>query len=163
MRKRSLIRRLGESAWGLLLLTRVVVVAALAVLVLAAGAWVSWSSGRDAVASGLERGTMTVTACGASSCSGPFAPSGPQPPLARVSVDRLVTRGTGQRFPVVVEPGTAKVVRTGPAGVLFALRPLAGALLLTALVVGFGLRMRRTAWLSGLAGVLLVAVPFALG
>jgi hypothetical protein len=163
MVRRSRARRMAESAYGLLLLTKAVVAGALAVALLAAGVWVSWNGVKDAWASGLSRGTMTVSACGTSTCSGPFAAGGGGQDLAKVRVDRLVTTGTGQRFAVAVRPGTTEVVRTGPAGVLFALRSVAGALLLAALAIGFGMGLRRTAWVTAIAGVLLVAAPFGLG
>ncbi len=163
MVRRSRARRLAESAYGLLLLTKAVVAGALVVAVLAAGVWVSWAGLRDARGSGLERGTMTVNACGTSSCSGPFTASAGGSDLVAVSVDRLVTTGTGQRFAVAVKPGTTEVVRTGPAGLLFALRSVAGALLLAALALGFGLGLRRTAWVTAAVGAVLVAAPFVLG
>ena len=106
---------------------------------------------------------MTVSACGTSTCSGPFTATGGGRQLPRVSVDRLVTTGTGQRFTVAVEPGTTRVVRTGIAGQLFALRAVAGALLLAAVALGLGLGLRRTAWGTAAVGALLVVAPFVLG
>lgn len=164
MVRRSRARRMAESTYGLLLLTRAVVAGVLAVALLAAGVWVSWGGAKDAWAKGLDHGTMTVRSCGTSSCAGPFLSSGVGPDIDRVSVDRLVTTGTGQRFAVAVKPGTSnQVVRTGPAGLLFALRSVAGALLLASLAIGFGIRLRKTAWLTAFAGVALVAAPFLLG
>ncbi len=163
MVRRSRARRLAESVYGLLLLIKAVVAGALVVAVLAAGVWVSWGAVKDARASGFERGTMTVSSCGTSSCSGPFTAGGDGSDLSDVRVDRLVTTGTGQRFAVAVKPGTTDVVRTGFAGVLFALRSVAGALLLAALALGFGLGLRRVAWATALLGAVLVAAPFGLG
>ncbi|MDI5974110.1 hypothetical protein POF50_033005 [Streptomyces sp. SL13] len=159
--RRSRARRAAESAFGLLLLLKAVVAGALVVALLAAGVWVSWDGVRDALASDA-RGTMTVRSCTQSWCSGPFTPvSGGAARVVRV--DRLVSRGTGQRFAVASRPGTSVVVRTGVAGVLFALRSVAGALLLSALALWVGLGLRRWAWGAAALGVALIAVPFALG
>lgn len=164
MVKRSRARRLAESAYGLLLLVKAVVAGAVVVAVLGAGFWVSWGAVKDAHATGLERGTMTVRSCSVSWCSGPFvARGGGASAPAKVRVDRLVTTGTGQRFAVAVTPDSAVVVRTGVAGMLFALRSVAGAVLLAALALGFGLGVRKTAWGTAAFGVLLLAAPFALG
>ncbi len=163
MVKRSRARRLAESTYGLLLLLKAVVAGAVVVAVLAAGVWVSWDAVKYAHGTGLERGTMTVGSCGTSWCEGTILPDGQGMAIPQVRVDRLVTTGTGQRFPVAVKPNSTTVVRTGLAGLLFALRSVAGALLLAALALGFGLGMRRTAWTTAIVGVLLLAAPFALG
>jgi hypothetical protein len=160
MVRRSRARKVAESTFGLLLLFKAVVAGALVVAVLAAGVWVSWGAVRDAWGSGLERGRMTVGSCGVSTCSGSFEPADGGLPLARVTVDRLVTSGSGQRFAVAVKPHSTQVVRTGLAGVLFALRSVAGALLLAALALGLGLGLRRTGWTTAVVGALLVAAPF---
>ncbi len=164
MVKRSRARRFAESTYGLLLLVKAVVAGALVFAVLAAGVWLSWGPVEDALGHrGLERGVMTVRSCGTSWCRGTLAPYGQGRAIPTVRVDRLVTTGTGQRFPVAVRRDSTEVVRTGPAGLLFALRSVAGALLLAALGLGFGLGLRRTAWTAAALGALLVAVPFALG
>ncbi|MEU6013741.1 hypothetical protein ABZ826_06610 [Streptomyces sp. NPDC047515] len=133
-------------------------------LLLAAGVYASWGSAHHIVlAKGREHGTMTVTGCGADVCTGPFAPSGQAAARSRVTIDKSVAVRRGERFPVVVKPGTDDVVRTGTAGFLHAWVPLGGALVLAALIIGGGLRMPRTAWGTGIAGaVLLVATFFAL-
>ncbi|MFJ9681102.1 hypothetical protein ACIRP2_24065 [Streptomyces sp. NPDC101194] len=133
-------------------------------LLLVAGVYASWSSAHHIVlAKGREHGTMTVTGCGADVCTGPFAPSGQAAARSRVTIDKSVAVRRGDRFPVVVKPGTNDVVRTGTPGFLHAWVPLGGALVLAALIIGGGLRMSRTAWGTGIAGaVLLVATFFAL-
>lgn len=133
-------------------------------LLLVAGVLSSWDSAHHIVlAKGREHGTMTVTACGDDVCTGPFAPSADAAARSRVSVDESVAARKGDRFPVVVKPGTDDVVRTGVPGFLHAWVPLGGALVLAALVIGGGLRLTRTAWATGIAGgVLLVATFIAL-
>ncbi|MEU8505704.1 hypothetical protein AB0C40_13455 [Streptomyces brevispora] len=133
-------------------------------LLLAAGVMSSWDSAHHIVlAKGREHGTMTVTGCGSEVCTGPYAPSDGGAGRSRVSVESSVAAKKGDRFPVVVKPGTFEVVRTGTPGFLHAWAPLGGALLLAALVIGGGLRLPRTAWGTGIAGAaLLVATFFAL-
>ncbi|MCQ4080530.1 hypothetical protein NGB36_07920 [Streptomyces sp. RB6PN25] len=163
MVKRSRARRMGESAYGLLLLVKMLVAGVVVLVVLAAGAWASWTHGRDAMVTGLEQGTMTVQACGDHTCTGPFAPAdGAGTARPSVTVDKSATKATGEKIPVAVVPGTDDVVRTGPDGILHAWVPFAGALLLASLVIAFGLRMRRTAVGAGLVGAALLAAAFAL-
>lgn len=133
-------------------------------LLLVAGVLSSWNEAHHIIlAKGREHGTMTVTGCGADVCTGPFAPSGQAVARSRVTIDSSVAARRGDRFPVVVKPGTDDVVRTGTPGFLHAWVPLGGALLLAGLVIGGGLRMSRTGWCTGLAGTaLLVATFFAL-
>jgi hypothetical protein len=160
MVKRSRVRRFGESAYGLLLLIKLLVVAAVVLVVLAGGAWMSWSQAREALQSGAEQGAMRVVACGDSTCTGSFTPSGQGASLSRVSIDRSAAKGVGESVPVVVEPGSDRVVRTGWAGIAQALVPFAGALVLAAPVIAVGLRLRRTAWGSGVVGAALMAAAF---
>jgi hypothetical protein len=75
-------------------------------------------------------------------------------------VVKSVAAKKGDRFPVVVKPGTRDVVRTGTAGFLHAWVPLGGALLLCAPVTGGGLRLTRTAWGAGIAGAVLLVATF---
>ncbi|MEK8172325.1 hypothetical protein NKH77_32975 [Streptomyces sp. M19] len=63
----------------------------------------------------------------------------------RVRVDEAVV-DVGDRVDVVLKPGGHEAVRTGATGILHAWVPLGGALLLAALLVAGGLRMRRTGW-----------------
>lgn len=130
-------------------------------LLLVAGVFSSWSSAHHIVLSkGREHGTMTVTGCGADVCTGPFTPSGQAAARARVVVEKSVAARRGDRFPVVVKPGTDDVVRTGIPGFLHAWVPLGGALVLAALVIGGGLRLPRIAWGTGVAGVALLVATF---
>ncbi|MGP3984164.1 hypothetical protein [Streptomyces sp. KR80] len=163
IQKRSRFRRAGESAYGLLLVGKNTVMAAVALLLLVAGVWTSWDTAQHAMlAKGRERGTVTIARCGEDTCTGPFVPAGPEGrPRAKVTIDRAVTHKKGERLLVAVRPGTDEVVRTGNAGVLYAWVPFGGALLLSALVVAGGLRMRRTAWALGLLGLTLLGASFA--
>lgn len=143
---------------------RTVALGCVVLLLLVAGVLSSWDSAQHIVlAKGREHGTMTVTGCGSEVCTGPYAPTDGGSGRSRVSVDKSVAAKKGDRFPVVVKPGTFEVVRTGTAGFLHAWVPLGGALVLAALVIGGGMRLPRIAWGAGIAGaVLLVATFFAL-
>ncbi|MEC4020119.1 hypothetical protein [Streptomyces sp. H27-D2] len=165
-KKRSRTRRTGESAYGLLLAARNALMAALALLLLVAGAWSSWGTAQHAMLSkGREHGTMTIVKCSGDECTGPFVPvrgaGSARSDVTTVSVDKAVGHKKGEKLPVAVKPGTDEVVRTGAAGVLHAWVPFGGALLLAALVVAGGLRMRRTAWTMGLLGAALLIGSFA--
>ncbi|MFJ6464307.1 hypothetical protein ACIQM0_25310 [Streptomyces sp. NPDC091387] len=133
-------------------------------LLLVAGVLSSWDTAHHIVlAKGREHGTMTVTGCGSEVCTGPYTPTDDGSGRSRVSVEKSVAAKKGDRFPVVVKPGTFEVVRTGTGGFLHAWVPLGGALVLAALLIGGGLRLPRIAWGAGIAGaVLLVATFFAL-
>ncbi|SHL97812.1 hypothetical protein SAMN05216499_107162 [Actinacidiphila paucisporea] len=148
---------MAEGAWGLVLLARVVGVGAAVALLLVSGVWDSWRTAQHVMLTkGRERGTMTLVDCGDSLCTGPFAPKGTAVARARVTISLPIRHTTGAKIPVAVEPGTDKVVRAGWGGVLFAWVPFGGALLLAAVVLAGGLRMRRTAWaLAGLGAALL--------
>jgi hypothetical protein len=149
-----------------LLYGRSAVLGLVVVVLLVAGVLTSWDAAHHIVlAKGREHGTMTVTGCGDDVCTGSFVPepAGGATARARVSVDSSVAARKGDRFPVVVKPGTDDVVRTGAPGFLHAWVPLGGALVLAALVIGGGLRLTRTAWGTGIAGgVLLLAAFIAL-
>ncbi|MFF7674936.1 hypothetical protein [Actinacidiphila glaucinigra] len=161
MVKRSLARRTAESAWGLLLVGRIVLLSALVLLMLAAGVWTSWKTAQHVMLTkGREQGTMTVSACGADTCTGPFVPNGLGSVRGKVTIDKAVTHRAGERIPVAVKPGTDDVVRSGLAGVLHAWVPLGGALLLAALVLAGGLRWPRTAWTAAAAGAALLGAAF---
>ncbi|MGP3922326.1 hypothetical protein [Streptomyces sp. 8N616] len=161
--RRNPVRRAGESAYGLLLVGKNVAMASVALLLLAAGVWTSWGTAQHSMLTkGRERGTVTITRCGSDTCTGPFVPAdaaGTDRP--KVSIDKSVTHKTGERLLVAVKPGTNEVVRTGWGGALYAWVPFGGALLLAALVVAGGLRMRRTAWAIGLLGLALLGASFA--
>lgn len=161
--KRSRTRRASESAYGLLLLTKNVVMALLALLVLVAGVWYSWATAEPAMfTKNLERGTVTVAHCDDDWCTGAFtATDGSGRARAKVRIDKAVTDGQGDRLPVALKRGTDEAVRTGWPGILHAWVPFAGSLLLAALIVAGGLRFRRTAWALGLTGAALLASSFA--
>lgn len=163
---RSRARRAGESAFGMLLLARLVFMGLLVVLLVTAGAWASWQPVSDALASGgQERGTLTVRACDAAECTGTFQPSGEGSEDAsgeRVELAQPLGRESGERLSVALREGSGdEVVRTGLAGVLYACLPLTGALLLASLVMAGGLRLRRTAWATAGIAVAALATTFA--
>jgi hypothetical protein len=161
MVERSRSRRAAEGAWGLVLLARVVVVVLVAVLLVVSGAWDSWRTAQHVMLTkGREHGTMTLTGCGDSTCTGPFAPEGSAVARPEVTISLPIRHTTGARIPVVVEPGTDTVVRAGWGGVLWAWVPLGGALVLAAVVVAGGLRAYRTAWTLGGLGAALLAGAF---
>ncbi|MDT0437943.1 MULTISPECIES: hypothetical protein [Streptomyces] len=134
----------------------------LTLLILVAGVWASWGTAQHVMLTkGRERGAMKVTACGESTCSGPFAPVTPgSQPRARVVIGKSVAVRAGRSYDVVVKPGGDEVVRSGPAGVLYAWVPLAGALLLASVVVAGGLRLTRPGWLLAGAGIALLTATF---
>ncbi|MBY8876827.1 hypothetical protein [Actinacidiphila acidipaludis] len=161
MVKRSRSRRVAERAWGLVLLARVLGLGAITALILASGVWASWQTAQHVMLTkGRERGTVTLAACGDSSCTGPFMPEGAATARPKVTVSLPVRHKVGAHVPVVLKPGTDTGIRAGLGGVLFAWLPLGGALLLAAVVVGGGLRMPRTAWTLAAAGAALVGGAF---
>ncbi|MFF4604548.1 hypothetical protein ACFY12_17695 [Streptomyces sp. NPDC001339] len=161
--RRSRARRFGESTYGVLLVARTGLMGLLALLLLVAGVWTSWNTARYAMLVGAkERGTLTVSACAGERCSGRFVPlEGEGRVRPGVSMARAVAPKVGGRVEVVLKPGSADAVRTGAAGVLHAWVPFAGSLLLAALVVAGGMRLRRTAWVMGLLGAVLLGAAFA--
>lgn len=163
--KRSRFRKAGESAFGALLLARLAFMGLLTVTLVLAGVWVSWDTTVHAmVADGRERGTMTLRECDDDSCTGPFTPFTVNgTPRDTVTLDQAIGREPGETLAVALRPGTDEAVRTGPAGVLYAWLPLAGALLLAAVVIAGGLRMARTAWATASLGLTLLAAAFACG
>ncbi|MFF4954477.1 hypothetical protein ACWC2K_11530 [Streptomyces chattanoogensis] len=162
--RRSRTRRVGESAYGALLVARTGLMGLLALLLLVAGVWTSWNTAQYAMlVKAKERGTMTVVACRDKRCTGPYVPTGGDGRRrAKVSVAQAAAPDKGARIEVTVKPGTTHAVRTGLAGILHAWVPFAGSLLLAALVVAGGMRMRRTAWVMGLFGAVLLGAAFAL-
>ncbi|WP_329135049.1 hypothetical protein [Streptomyces sp. NBC_00670] len=131
-------------------------------LILVGGVWGSWGTAQYVVLTkGRERGTVEVADCSRDTCTGPYRPvSAGSVARARVRLDTSVGVRTGEVLTVVVKPGTDEVVRSGPAGMLYAWLPLAGALMLAGVVVAGGLRMRRTAWAMGGTGLVLVTAAF---
>lgn len=161
--RRSRTRRVGESAYGALLVARVAVMGLLALLLLVAGVWTSWHTAQYAMlVKARERGLMTVSACAGERCTGPYEPTGGDGRRRpKVTIAQAAAPDKGERVEVVVEPGTTHAVRAGTAGILHAWVPFAGALLLAALVVAGGMRLRRTAWVMGLLGAVLLGAAFA--
>ncbi|MGW6721348.1 hypothetical protein [Streptomyces sp. NPDC054995] len=130
-------------------------------VLLVAGVWSSWETAHHIIlAKGRDHGTVTVSECGDEKCTGSFTPDAVSRERARVTVDRSVAAREGDRFPVVVKPGSVAVVRTGTPGFLHAWVPLGGAMLLAAFVIGGGLRMARTAWGVGMTGAVLLVATF---
>ncbi|MFG2173320.1 hypothetical protein OG211_13745 [Streptomyces niveus] len=140
---------------------RRVAMACVAALLLAAGFWTSWGTAQHVLLSkGREHGTLSVTECGDTACTGTYDPEGPVGPRAGAPIERSVAVKKGRDYEVVLKPGTGELVRAGSSGALLAWVPLGGALLLAAPVVGGGLRMTRTAWATALAGAALLAGAF---
>ncbi|MFJ9414505.1 MULTISPECIES: hypothetical protein [unclassified Streptomyces] len=161
--RRSRTRRAGESAYGALLIARTGLMGLLALLLLVAGVWTSWNTAQYAMlVKARERGTMVVKSCHEKRCTGPYVPTeGAGKARPKVSIAQAAAPDLGERIDVTVKPGTAHAVRTGLAGILHAWVPFAGSLLLAALVVAGGMRLRRTAWVMGLFGAVLLGAAFA--
>ncbi|MEW2076981.1 hypothetical protein ACFZAG_16330 [Streptomyces sp. NPDC012403] len=131
-------------------------------LILIAGVWASWGTAQHAMLTkGRERGTVEVTRCGATTCTGPYAPLSPgSQPRAEVVLEDSVAVAEGRTYTVVLKPGGTDAVRSGPAGILYAWVPLGGALLLASVVVAGGLLRTRAAWVMALSGVALLTAAF---
>lgn len=160
--KRSRTRRAGEGLYGMLLLVKALLMGLLALLLVLAGGWTSWDAARPAMF-GEQSGTVRIEKCGGDECVGRFASADGRASGAdglKVTVGESVSGQLGETLDVTLLPGTKGVVRTGPAGILYAWMPLAGALLLASLVVAGGLQMRRTAWAMGLSGAALMAAAW---
>jgi hypothetical protein len=141
---------------------RMAVMGSVAVLILVAGVWASWGTAQYVMLTkGRERGTVEVARCGDRSCTGAFSPlSAGAQPRERVVLEKAVAVRAGRTYTVVVKPGSDDVVRSGPAGVLYAWVPLGGALLLASVVVAGGLRLTRVAWVLAGTGVALLTGAF---
>ncbi|WP_186785608.1 hypothetical protein [Streptomyces misionensis] len=141
---------------------RVAAMGALAALIVFAGVWGSWGSAQHVLLpKGREQGTVRVAACAGGTCSGPFSPtSAGARARARVELPESVAVRKGRTYDVVLKPGTAQGLRSGPAGMLYAWVPLGGALLLASVVVAGGMRLTRLAWVLGLAGLGLLTAAF---
>ena len=159
--RRSLARRVGESAFGALLLARTVFLALVVALLVVAGVRASWPEAKAAMfAEEADRGTLTLGECRREVCTGVFAPTG-----AEVELRQALGRTAGERLPVALLPGDSEAeeaVRTGAPGVLYAWLPLYGALLLASVVLGGGLRLYRTAWAVAAAAAAALLLTFAL-
>ncbi|MDX3346031.1 hypothetical protein PV368_11390 [Streptomyces sp. ME02-6979A] len=131
-------------------------------LILIAGVWASWGTAQHVLLTkGREQGTVEVTRCGGGTCSGPYSPvSAGSQARERVVLEDSVAVAKGRTYSVVLKPGSADAVRSGPAGVLYAWVPLGGALLLASVVVAGGLRRTRAGWVMAGAGVALLTAAF---
>ncbi|MFG2354541.1 hypothetical protein [Streptomyces sp. NPDC048521] len=141
---------------------RVAAMGAVAALILFAGVWGSWGTAQHVMLTkGRERGTVEVARCDGDACTGPFTPvSTGARARARVEIAKSVAVREGLTYDVVVKPGTDEVVRSGPAGVLYAWVPFGGALLLASVVVAGGMRLTRVAWLLAGSGTVLLTAAF---
>ncbi|GAA2903388.1 hypothetical protein [Streptomyces mexicanus] len=158
---RTAARTARRASFAALRFGRVVTMGAVAALLLIAGVWASWSSAPYVMLTkGRERGTVEVTHCAGETCTGPYTPLTPGSKARdRVEVDAVAVH-KGRTYDVVVKPGTDRVLRSGPAGVLYAWAPLGGALLLASVVVAGGLRLTRAAWVLAGSGVALLTAAF---
>ncbi|MFI6689813.1 hypothetical protein [Streptomyces sp. NPDC050485] len=144
-----------------LLAVRRAAMALVAALLLVAGAWSSWGTAQHVVlAKGRDHGTLAVTGCTGDVCSGRYRPAAGSPSHPGMTITKSVAVRRGEDVAVVVKPGTDEAVRSDTAGILYAWLPLAGALLLAALVIGGGVRLTRTAWVTGCVGAALMAATF---
>ncbi|MEV6022642.1 hypothetical protein [Streptomyces sp. NPDC052036] len=155
----------SQGAVAVLRFGRLAAMGTVAALIVVAGVWGSWGTAQYVMLTkGREQGTMTVARCSGDACSGPYVPSSAgSTARKRVVIGSSVAVRRGEVLTVAVKPESDEVVRTGPAGMLYAWLPLAGALLLASVVVAGGLRMTRTAWvMAGTGLALLTATFFAL-
>ncbi|MFD9433800.1 hypothetical protein [Streptomyces sp. NPDC060002] len=152
----------GSASGAALRFGRVVAMGAVAVLILLAGVWGSWGSAQHVMLTkGREQGTVEVTRCGEDTCAGPYTPlSAGSTARARVEIEKSVAVRRGGIYTVVIKPGSDEVVRSGPAGVLYAWVPLGGALLLASIVVAGGLGRVRVGWVLAGSGVALLTAAF---
>ncbi|MEV5437880.1 hypothetical protein AB0K80_17965 [Streptomyces sp. NPDC052682] len=141
---------------------RFAVMGAVTVVILVAGVWASWGTAQHVMLTkGREHGTVEVRDCDADRCSGPYRPvSAGSRARERVVIEDTVAVSEGGTYTVVVKPGSDEVVRSGPAGVLYAWIPLGGALLLASVVVAGGLLRTRSAWVLAGAGFALLTAAF---
>ncbi|WP_399886009.1 hypothetical protein ACGH7X_16260 [Streptomyces sp. BBFR51] len=158
----SAAARPRQASSALLRFGRIAGMGTVTALILIAGVWASWGTAQYVLLTkGREQGTVEVTRCGGGSCSGPYSPvSAGSQARERVVVEDSVAVAKGRTYSVVVKPGSDEVVRSGPAGVLYAWVPLGGALLLASVVVAGGLRRTRVAWGMAGAGVALLTAAF---
>ncbi|MET8247084.1 hypothetical protein ABZV31_23270 [Streptomyces sp. NPDC005202] len=154
--------RSRQASYAALRLGRAAAMGTVAALILIAGVWASWGTAQHVMLTkGRESGTIEVTRCGDDTCSGPYTPiSQGSTGRARVVIAHTVAVRKGRRYTVIVKPGTDEVVRSGPAGILFAWVPLGGALLLASVVVAGGLRLTRAAWVLAGSGFALLTAAF---
>ncbi|WP_282702751.1 hypothetical protein [Streptomyces sp. CC219B] len=141
---------------------RAALMGTVAALILIAGVWASWGTAQHVMLTkGRESGTVRVARCGEEVCTGPYEPVSPgSQPRDRVVVERSAAVREGRTYTVVIKPGSDDVVRSGPAGVLYAWVPLGGAMLLASVVVAGGLRRTRAAWVLAGGGTAVLTAAF---
>ncbi|MEU8977451.1 hypothetical protein ACFVXW_13415 [Streptomyces sp. NPDC058251] len=151
-----------RSAHPALRFGRLAAMGTVAALILIAGVWASWGTAQHVMLSkGREQGTITVRSCSGERCTGPYTPtSAGSRARARVTIEQSVAVKKGRTYTVTVKPGSGDVVRSGPAGLLYAWVPLGGALLLASVVVAGGLRLTRSAWVLAGTGIVQLTVTF---
>ncbi|MEW2163935.1 hypothetical protein AB0912_13190 [Streptomyces sp. NPDC007084] len=151
-----------QSAYAALRFGRLAAMGAVVLLILVAGVWASWGTAQHVMlGKGRERGTLLVTGCSEGACWGPFTPTSPgYRARERVRIGQEPAVRRGGTYTVTVKPHSDEVVRSGPAGLLYAWSPLAGALLLASVVVAGGLRLTRPAWVLAGAGLALLTATF---
>ncbi|MEU9730528.1 hypothetical protein [Streptomyces sp. NPDC048002] len=152
----------GQGASAALRFGRVAAMGTVAALILIAGVWASWGTAQHVMLTkGRESGTVEVTRCARDTCAGPYTPLSPgSQPRDRVVIEHTAAVRKGETYTVVVKPGGDEVVRSGPAGIVYAWVPLGGALLLASVVVAGGLRRTRAAQVLAGTGVLLLTAAF---
>ncbi|MEG3627181.1 hypothetical protein [Streptomyces poriticola] len=152
----------SPAVFAVLRFGRFALMGSVAVLVLVAGVWASWGTAQHVMMTkGRERGTVEVAGCGGGECRGPFRPlSAGARARGEVVFEHSVAVVEGETYTVVVKPGSDDVVRSGPAGVLYAWVPLGGALLLASVVVAGGLGRTRWGWVLAGSGVALLTAAF---
>ena len=141
---------------------RLAAMGTVAALILIAGVWASWKTAPYVMLTkGRERGTIEVTRCGDDTCTGPYTPiSQGSSDRDRVVIEKSVAVKKGQTYTVVVMPGSDEVVRSGPAGILYAWVPFGGALLLASVVVAGGLGRTRVGWVMAGSGMAMLTAAF---
>ncbi|MFE1288528.1 hypothetical protein [Streptomyces sp. NPDC058751] len=151
-----------QSAYAVLRFGQLAAMGVVTGLILIAGVWASWGTAQHVMlGKGREQGTIAVRSCSGDVCAGPYTPvSAGSRARARVVIDRSVAVEKDRTYTVTVKPGSDEVVRSGPAGLLYAWVPFGGALLLASVVVAGGLRLTRVAWLMAGTGVALLTATF---
>ncbi|WP_328451615.1 hypothetical protein OG780_24685 [Streptomyces sp. NBC_00386] len=151
-----------QSAYTALRLGQLTAMGVVTGLILIAGVWASWGTAQHVMLSkGREQGTIAVRSCSGDVCTGSYTPVSPgSRARSRVVIDQSVAVEKGRTYTVTVKPGSDEVVRSGPAGLLYAWIPLAGALLLASVVVAGGLRLTRLAWVMAGTAIALLTATF---
>ncbi|MGW5633326.1 hypothetical protein [Streptomyces sp. NPDC003832] len=152
----------GQGASAALRFGRVAAMGTVAALILVAGVWASWGTAQHVMLTkGRESGTVKVTRCAEDTCTGPYTPlSQGSQRRDRVVIAHTAAVRKGRTYTVVVKPDSDEVVRSGPAGIVYAWVPLGGALLLASVVVAGGLRRARAAQVLAGTGVVLLTAAF---